>query len=174
MELGRAQAAAGKRTDARETLQRAARVAENYTPPTPQRGRTNIYVGPSRSAKEATTRQIAWEQAKVGDIKEALLTAESIPSEQERDTALEEIVPARAEAGDLKGALETLEKITDDDRKAHALEYLAKAQVKAGDERGALALAARQESPALKVHALLGVVMGKANLPPRGPERQDE
>ncbi|HLJ97991.1 MAG TPA: sigma-70 family RNA polymerase sigma factor [Gemmataceae bacterium] len=164
VEIGIAQAAAGQPANAKQTLRDAARAAEKVIPGTggdTPTGRS----GPLESAKAATLRQIAWQQAKLGDIQEALRTVESIPTEMERDTALGEIVPARAEAGDVKGALETLQKLKDIDWKAYALENLVNVQVKAGDEPGALALAADQQSPVLKVHALLGVIMGKGNLP---------
>jgi RNA polymerase sigma factor (sigma-70 family) len=169
LEIGTAQTAAGRLADARETLFRAVCAVEDSRPDTGAGGPT----GPSGSrdwAKASTLRQIAEQQAKAGDIKQALRTVESIPANRpdpiarnERDIALAGIVQAQAQAGDVKGGLETLARIKTDEDKVIALEHLVQAQVNAGDERGALALAARQSAPLLKAHALLAIASGKAS-----------
>ena len=122
---------------------------------------------PSRFEKAAMLGFIAREQAKAGDVKEALRTADTIPTNQAMDDALAGIAPAQAEAGDLKGALEIVARIRDETSKAAALDDLAQVLARAGREKDALALAAQQTSPAVKARALLGVILGKtkAKLP---------
>jgi RNA polymerase sigma factor (sigma-70 family) len=168
LEIGIAEAAAGKRAEAREVLSLAAAVAESVRPSedpslawADESAKAAILRG-HESAKAATLRVIAEQQAKVGDVSEALRTVESIATDQERETALGLIVPLQAAAGDVKEALRTLARIKDGSWKASALEGLVQAQVRAGDERGALAVVAEQTSPALKVSALLGMAKGRA------------
>lgn len=167
LEIGTAQAGAGKVADARETLLRAAYAAEDNTPAAgpdgPYRG------GPStvwETDKASTMRQIAEQQAKAGDIKQALRTVENIPTNVasslgERDLALAGIVRAQAESGDFKGGLETLARIQNQEEKTPALEGILQAQVRAGDIPGALALAARQLSPYQKANALLAIAWAR-------------
>jgi hypothetical protein len=149
LEIGTAQTAAGKRAEALQTLRDAARAAQHAG-------------GADGPGGAATLRQIAEQQAKAGDIPEALRTTASIPTDQERDTARAEIMPAQAAAGDVKGALASLALVKDGSWKGYALEELARAQVRAGDERGALALAAGQASPYLKARVLVGMARGRA------------
>jgi RNA polymerase sigma factor (sigma-70 family) len=163
LDIGIAQAQAGKQADARETLLEASHVAQNIMPNenrgdgdgrfVPGRGRD------SESAKAATMRRIAQQQAKLGDVKEGLRTAERIPTDNERDIALAALAPAQAKAGNVKAALETVAQIKSEIWKGLVLEDLVQAQMKAGDERGALAVVAQQTSPALKAHALVGVAL---------------
>ena len=163
LEIGTAQAAAGKKGDALETLRSAASAAEKIKPGTGSEGRGGPS-GPSglpESAKAATMRVIAEEQAKLRDVEGALRTVASIPTSCEKDTARAGIVNAQAEAGDVQGGLQTLAAIQDENDKAFAIGRLAKAQVQAGNERGALALVAQQTSALLKVHALLGIAEGR-------------
>jgi RNA polymerase sigma factor (sigma-70 family) len=156
LDLGAAAAAAGKREEAREFLRAAARAIEGVKPG------AGPGDWPPERARNSTLRLIAREQAKVGDVREALRTAEAIGGDLEREIALESIVPAQAEAGDVKGALQTLARIKESSWQQHALAGLVQARVKAGDERGAQALVSEQKSPALKVHALLGLAKGQA------------
>jgi RNA polymerase sigma factor (sigma-70 family) len=152
---------AGKPTEAREMLLAASQAAQRVIPSTG----TGRMLTPS--AKADTLGFIAREQAKAGDVTEALRTANSIPTDQAMDDALAGIAPAQAEAGDLKGALETVARIRDETSKAAALDDLAQVLARAGHEKDALALAAQQTSPALKARTLLGVILGKtkAKLP---------
>jgi tetratricopeptide (TPR) repeat protein len=167
LEIGVAEAAAGKRAEAREVLSLAAAVAESIRPSESpglawaDESAKAAILRSHESAKAATLRVIAEQQAKVGDVSEALRTVESIGTDQERETALGLIVPSQAAAGDVKGALRTLAKIKEGWWKTSALEGLVQAQVQAGDERGALAVVAEQTSPALKVSALLGMAKGR-------------
>ena len=161
LEIGRAQVEAGKLADARETLFRGACAVEDSQLGTEAGGPAGRS-GPSEHMKSATLRLIAQQQAKAGDIKQALRTVKALPANRHvRDVALFRIVRAQAQAGDVKGGLETLSQIQDDEGKAIVLEDLVQAQVQAGDERGALALAARQASPLLKAHALLAIASSK-------------
>jgi hypothetical protein len=156
LDLGEAAAAAGKREEARKLLLAAAQAAASVRPGA-ARGDW-----PPESAKNSTLRVIAEQQAKNGDVREALRTAEAIGGDRERETALGLVVPAQAEAGDVKGALGALARIKGSAWKGYALEGIVQARVKAGDERGALAVVAEQTSPALKVRALLGLAKGRA------------
>jgi RNA polymerase sigma factor (sigma-70 family) len=161
MRMGGNRMKAGKPTEAREMLLAAAQAAQRVVP-SMGKGR-----GPTQTAKATMLSFIAREQAKAGDVKEALRTANTIPTDQEMDDALAGIAPAQAEAGDLKGALETVARIRDETSKAAALEDLAQFLTRTGHEKDALALAAEQTSPAVKARALLGVILGKtkAKLP---------
>jgi tetratricopeptide (TPR) repeat protein len=161
LDMGRIQMKAGKPTEARERLLAASQAAQKVVPAMRRGG------WPPLSTKAATLGLIAREQAKAGDVKEALRTANTIPTDQVMDDALAGIAPAQAEAGDLKGALETVARIRDETSKAAALDDLAQVLARTGHEKDALALAAQQMSPALKARALLGVILGntKAKLP---------
>ncbi len=152
---------AGKLTEAREMLLAASQAAQRVIPST---GKGRLL---TPSAKATTLGFIAREQAKAGDVKEALRTANTIPTDQAMDDALAGIAPAQAEAGDLKGALETVARIRDETSKADALDEITQVLAGAGQEKDALALAAKQTSPAVKARALLGVILGKtkAKLP---------
>jgi RNA polymerase sigma factor (sigma-70 family) len=147
---------AGKPTEARELLLAAAQAAQRVGP---AMGRV---AWPSKSEKAAVLTFIAREQARAGDITEAMRTANTIPTDQAMDEALAGIAPAQAEAGDLKGALETVARIRDETSKGVALEDLAQILTRAGQENEALALAAQETSPAGRTRALLGVMLGKA------------
>jgi RNA polymerase sigma factor (sigma-70 family) len=146
---------AGKPAEAREMLLAASQAAQKAVPGMGNR------VRPFQSEKAAVLSFIAREQAKAGDVKEAVRTADTIPTDQAMDDALAGIAPAQAEAGDLKGALETVARIRDESSKAAALDDLAQALARAGREKDALDLAAQQKSPAVKARALLGVIVGK-------------
>ena len=161
MQMGVNRLTAGKPTEAREMLLAPSQAAQRVVPAMRRGG------WPPQSAKAATLGFIAREQAKAGDVKEALRTANTIPTDQAMDEALAGIAPAEAEAGDLKGALETVARIRGETSKAAALDDLAQVLARAGHEKDALALAARQTSPAVKARALLGVILGKtkAKLP---------
>jgi hypothetical protein len=156
--LGENRNTAGKPVEAREFLVMAAKIGRQIIPDLDRRGRV------LHSAKDNTMRVIAHEQARAGDVKEALKTAESITKENEQDGALAGIAPAQAEAGDLKGALETIARIRDEISKGVALEGVANNLVQTGHEKDAVDLAAKQASPAHKAYALLGVVLGKAKV----------
>jgi hypothetical protein len=155
LEIGEAEAAAGRQAAAREFLLAAAHAAESVRPGAPGDW-------PPASGKNATLRMIAEQQAKVGDVREALRTVESIGTEQERENALVSVAPAQAAAGDVKGALQTLARIKANAEKERALEDIVAALVNAGDERGALGVVEGQKSPALKARALLGLAKGRA------------
>jgi hypothetical protein len=156
LNVGEAAAGAGKRAEARDFLRAAAKAAENTQPGSGQSD------APSESRKNMVLWNIAQQQAKVGDVREALRTAESISAGQERDLTLGAIAAAQAEAGDGKGALQTLARIKESARQADALAGLVEGLVKAGDERGAVAVVSQQTSPARKVRALLGLAKGRA------------
>jgi RNA polymerase sigma factor (sigma-70 family) len=162
LDLGINQMTAGKRNEAREILLAASLAAQKVVPSS-GRGRW-----PPQTAKAATLRLIAREQAKAGDIKEAVKTANCIPTDQEMDIALAGIAAAQAEAGDRNGAMQTTAEIRDGEWKAAALEGVTRGLVRSGNEKEALALAAQQTIPVLKVHVLLGVVLGKTK--PKAPE----
>jgi hypothetical protein len=147
---------AGKPTEAREMLLAASQAAQRVIPST-GKGRFQ-----TPSAKATTLDFIAREQAKAGDVTEALRTANIIPMDEVMDDALAGIAPAQAEAGDLKGALETVARIRGETTKGAALEDLAQVLARTGPEKDALALATQQTSPAVKARALLGVILGKA------------
>jgi len=157
LDIGTAQAEAGKQAEARETLLEASYAAQNIMP-SENNGRD------SESAKAATMRQIAQQQAKIGDVKEGLRTAERIPTDDERDIALAAVAPAQAKAGNVKAGLESVAQIRSEIWKGLALEDIVQAQMKAGNEHGAPAVVAQQTSPALKAHALVGVALGRAKL----------
>jgi tetratricopeptide (TPR) repeat protein len=161
MRMGGNRMKAGKPSEAREMLLAASKAAQRVVP-SMGKGR-----GPTQTAKATMLSFIAREQAKAGDVKEALRTANTIPTDQEMDDALAGIAPAQAEAGDPKGALETVARIRDETSSADALEDLAQFLARTGHEKDALALAAKQTSPAVKARALLGVILGKtkAKLP---------
>ncbi len=161
MRMGVTQRKAGKSTEARELLLAASQAAQRVVPSVRKGG------WPPQSAKATTIGLIAREQARAGDVTEALRTANTIPTDQAMDDALAGIAPTQAEAGDLKGALETVARIRDESAKADALDDLARVLARAGHEKDALALAAQQTSPAVKARALLGVIVGKtkAKLP---------
>jgi hypothetical protein len=155
LDLGEAAAAAGKRAEARDFLRAAAQAAEGLRP---GRGPGN---GPRVSRKNRTLWQIARQQANVGDVREALRTAELIDPDGGREIALESVAPAQAAAGDVKGALQTLGRLKGE-AKRYALQALVETVVKSGDERGALAVVEAQKSPELKVRAILGLAKGRA------------
>jgi hypothetical protein len=155
---------AGKPAEAREMLLAASQAAQRVVPAMRQGG------WPTRSEKASTLSFIAREQAEAGDVKEALRTANTIPTDQAMDDALAGIAPAQAEAGDVKGALETVARIRDEASKAAALEDLARVLARAGHEKVALALAAQPTSPAVKARALLGVIVGKTEAKRPKPE----
>jgi RNA polymerase sigma factor (sigma-70 family) len=162
IEMGRNRITAGKQTEAREMFLAASKAGRQIIPDLDSRGRV------MRSGKDSTLRVIAWEQAKAGDVEEALKTAETISTAHELDTALGGIAPAQAKAGDMKGALETLGRIKDETWKAAALEGVAEKLVQTGHEKDAVDLAAKQASPVHKAYALLGVVLGKTKV--KAPE----
>src|SRR5262249_54651940 len=113
LEIGTAQVEAGKLADARETLFRAACAAEDTKPGI--RGDRLGPSGPSEHVLGTTLRLIAVEQARAGDIKQALRTVKSISGNANaRDVALIAIVQTQAKAGEVKGGLETLEQIQDE------------------------------------------------------------
>jgi hypothetical protein len=158
LDMGRNRLTAGKPNEAREMLVAASEAAQRVVPATVRGARR------SQSAKAATLRLIAREQAKAGDIKEAFKTANNIPTDEEMDAALAGIAPAQAEAGDRKGALETIARVRDETSKAVALESVAEKLVQTGHEKDAVDLAAKQASPVHKAYALLGVVLGKTKV----------
>jgi hypothetical protein len=155
LDVGEAAAAAGKRAEAREFLRAAAQAAETMRPGPGPGDRPRV------SRKNRILWQLAQQQAKVGDVREALRTAELIDVDGEREIALESVAPAQAAAGDVQGALQTLGRLKGE-AKRYALEALVEALVKAGDERGALAVVEGQKSPGLKTSALLGLAKGRA------------
>jgi len=161
MQMGVNRMNAGKPTEAREMLLAASQAAQRAIPGARKAG------GPRQSEKTNQLFFIALEQAKAGDVTEALRTANTIPTDQKMDDALAAIAPAQAGAGDLKGALETAARIRDETSKATALDDLAQVLARAGHEKDALDLATRQTSPAVKARVLLGVILGKtkAKLP---------
>jgi RNA polymerase sigma factor (sigma-70 family) len=169
LDIGEAQITAGKQSEARTTLVAAARAAQNVKTVEFRAGPGESVVGRPESAKAAALRQIAWQQAKAGDSEEALRTADSISTQQERDTALREVAPAQAAAGHTNEALETLARIKNDDYKLYALQRIVQARMGAGDDPGALAVVASQTPPSLKVHALVGAALGKAKQ--KAPEK---
>lgn len=158
MQLGANRMNAGKQSEAREMLFAASQAAQRVIP-----GIRNGGGFPPHSAKANMLSRIACKQAKAGDIKETLRTANTIPADQAMDDALAGIAPAQAEAGDLKGALETIARIRDESSTADALDGLAQILARAGHEKDALSLAAQQTSPVVKARALLGVILGKTN-----------
>jgi RNA polymerase sigma-70 factor (ECF subfamily) len=162
IEMGVNRMSVGKQTEAREMFLAASKAGRQIIPDLDPRGRV------MRSGKDSTLRVIAWEQAKAGDVEEALKTAETISTDHELDTALGGIAPAQAKAGDKKGAMETFGRIKDKTWKAAALEGVAEKLVQTGHEKDAVDLAARQASPVHKAYALLGVVLGKAKV--KAPE----
>jgi RNA polymerase sigma factor (sigma-70 family) len=155
LQMGVNRISAGKPAEAWELLYAASSAAQSAAPPVRGDWRP-------RDAKPYLLSYIACEQAKAGDLTEALRTSNAIPSGQATDDALAGIAPAQAEAGDLKGALKTVARIRFESSKADALGRLAKVLARAGHEKDALALAAQQTSPALKARALLGVILGKS------------
>jgi hypothetical protein len=163
MQMGVNRISAGKSAEAWELLCAASSAAQSAAPPARGDWRP-------KDAKAYALCFIACEQAKAGDIAEALRTANAIPLRQAMDDALAGIAPAQAKAGDLKGALETVARIRYESSKADALGSLAKVLACEGREKDALALAAQQTSPAVKARALLGVILGKtkAKLPKQG------
>ena len=163
---------AGKRTEAWEMLYAASHAAQSVVV-VAGRGVGDGGLTPTRDAQANTLCYIAREQAKAGDLTEALRTANVIPAGQALDDARAGMAPAQAEAGDLKGALETVARIRYETAKADALGDLAQLLAREGREKEALALASEQKSPAVKARTLLGVIMGKANaklLKPEAPK----
>jgi RNA polymerase sigma factor (sigma-70 family) len=158
LEMGRNRLTAGKPNEPREMLVAASEAAQRAVPAGPQR------YWPAQNAKAARLQLIAREQVKVGDIKEAFKTANSIPTDQAMDDALAAIAPAQAEAGDRKGALDTIARIRAETSKATALEGVAEILVQTGHEKDAVDLAAKQASSVHKAYALLGVVLGKTKV----------
>jgi RNA polymerase sigma factor (sigma-70 family) len=155
MRLASTLIAAGKSAEAREMLVAASQAAQRFSP--------NVGKGRwSQNEKANTLSFIAHKQAKAGDIKEAMRTADTIPTEKAMDDALAGIAPAQAEASDLKGALETVSRIRDESLKAEALEDIAETLTRGGREKDAQDLAEQQKSPAAKASVLLGAILGKA------------
>jgi RNA polymerase sigma-70 factor (ECF subfamily) len=161
-EMGITLIKAGKLIEAREMLLGASQAAQRVVPGVDGAG------WPSQFAKATNLSVIARDQANAGDIKEALRTADIIPTAREMDDALAKIAPAQAEAGDRSGALKTIARIREEAAKAETLEDLTQTLVRAGYENDALGLVAQQTAPAFKARALLGVISGRTK--PRLPK----
>jgi hypothetical protein len=156
LDIATNQAESGKTADARATLRKAATALRNGVLETVEKGAS------ARAARNATLRQITEQQAKVGDVTEAVRTADEIGVSYEHDLALSYVAPAQATAGDVKGALDTVERLQTEDLKGFALEGVARALMKAGDEKTARAVAGRQTSAALRAHVYLGMAQAAA------------
>jgi hypothetical protein len=90
VDMGISRGKAGKLAEAREMLIAASQAAHRVIPAKRKGG------WPSRFEKAAMLGFIAREQAKAGDVKEALRTADTIPTNQAMDDALAGIAPAQA------------------------------------------------------------------------------
>jgi RNA polymerase sigma factor (sigma-70 family) len=84
------------------------------------------------SVRDHRRRDVAEGQAKAGDIKGALATAETINQDDARAGARSAVAAAQAKAGDLKAAEETIAAIAVEVRKGEATRALVAAQIKAG------------------------------------------
>jgi RNA polymerase sigma factor (sigma-70 family) len=84
------------------------------------------------SVRDHRRRDVAEGQAKAGDIKGALETAEAINQDDARAGARAAVATAQAKAGDFDGAAKTLATIASEVRRGEAARALVAAQIKAG------------------------------------------
>jgi RNA polymerase sigma factor (sigma-70 family) len=97
---------------------------------------------------------IAAKQAEIGDVEDALKTAETI-TDYSKDSALAIVAAAQAKAGDVKAALQTAERLRHQPlSRGSALEEIAVAQAKSGDKPAAAS--SLQEALKLEVATLAG------------------
>jgi len=93
-----------------------------------------------RENDRSTLGTIAQAEAMVGQFKEALETARSIPFDVPRGVVFATIAGSQAKAGDVQGALQTVQAIQGEDHdfwKAIALARIGKVQASQGDQAGA-------------------------------------
>ncbi len=153
--IARAQARAGDRAAAKETLDRAFVAAGGI-----HRQPNTINDDPARREDEALS-EIAAAQAEIGAFDDALATAASHGDDRWKAQVLAKIAPAQARAGDLAGAIKTTETIRDEGQMAEAFLRIAHDQSQAGHEKEALAWAAELTAPQTRALALLGIVEGQ-------------
>ena len=152
--IAEAQARAGFRTEAAETLRKALREAIDSE--SDHRlldvAEYAMKLGDSEAAllilkslddpslqRDQGLANLSSLQARRGDVKQALATAEQIPSESAvRDNPLKTIAARQAETGDLEAANATVKSIGSQAVKAQALLSIAGAQLRAGNKPAAL------------------------------------
>ena len=126
--IAETQGVAGDRNAARLTIQEAIKFI-NSSPETVM-------------DKTLALQMTAEVQARLGDIKAALETAESIQDDARKAGALRDIAGAQARAGDVSHALQTVAEIKDPFNHDYALQQIAEAQANRKDIQGALQTAA--------------------------------
>lgn len=102
---------------------------------------------------------IAWQQAELGNIPEALHTVDLIKTR--KDGALLQISGSAANAGQHKEARELANRIKDTSLRETALNGIANAQAQAGDVDGALVIAAQIKDPSRKDGALAMIALSR-------------
>jgi RNA polymerase sigma factor (sigma-70 family) len=113
------------------------------------------------SERDHRRRDVAEGQAKAGDFKGALETAETINQDDARAGARAAVATAQAQAGDLKGAEETIAGIAVEVRKGEATRALVAAQIKAGKLTEAAATAGGITHEFSRVVALLALARAR-------------
>ncbi|HEY7158811.1 MAG TPA: sigma factor-like helix-turn-helix DNA-binding protein, partial [Gemmataceae bacterium] len=104
---------------------------------------------------------VAMVQAEMGEIEEALKTANTIHSDW-KNLALRFIAEFQAKAGDTKGARKTAEAIPEEYDKGKALNEIVIVHLNAGDLKAAMELAEATESVQWRIESLLAIAKSHA------------
>jgi RNA polymerase sigma factor (sigma-70 family) len=113
---------AGKKAEAKQTLQRAAELAAKVT---------------EKQSQQRALTAVACAQVRMADLAAARKTAAGINHKIGRAIALAAIARAQGKAGQTKEALKEIDKLPDLAVRAHVLMHLGAGQASAGDHKGA-------------------------------------
>jgi RNA polymerase sigma factor (sigma-70 family) len=162
-EIATAQASAGLKEAAEETLRRAERIVrdiENDQDPD-KAPRAPQYLADIAEYRAKVAENLGKADVKAGDAKGAVERANALPAGL-RQRALAAIAVAQAQAGDTKGARRTADGIRDDGWKAETLLWIATRQAETAEFEAAIETAEAVPTGADKARALAAIAACQA------------